>query len=177
MKNQLLKISFAFFLLASTNVFSQYIDFLDKNIIYMNSTISETRFKIIWLQNGSVWKLSRFSTFVNLSDVFIVLDEIQDNMRGDNSAVAYIHGQEYDIEHVSGEFFFKRGFLHKIINKYKDGSRIMLDDRTEWDIKDDDEKETIAELFIPTHVILDLEKQLLIEPRTQSIINIKLVNE
>lgn len=158
--------------LGSIKTNGQFLNFNSREIIYMKSLISETRFKRIWLTNQSVWQLSRPTTFVNLSEIFIIFN---DDYQGFSQGVAFINGQEYDINYLGGQFFYESGFLYKIINKYKDGSRIMLDDYSEWDIEDEEYKQKIIGWFIPKYVVLNQNKNFLIDPQSQVKIRIKLV--
>jgi hypothetical protein len=139
----------------------------------VKSLIAETRFKRIWLTNQSVWQLSRPTTFVNLSEIFIILNE--NYLDGLNQGVAFINGQDYNINYLGGQFLYEHGFLYKIINKYRDGSRIMLDDYSEWDIENEEYKQKIIDWFLPKHVVLDQNKNFLIDPQSQVKIRIKQV--
>ena len=163
------------FCFESTKTNAQFLNFNSRNIIYTKSLISETRFKRIWLTNQSVWQLSRPTTFVNLSEIFIILNE--GDYEGINHGVAFINGQDYNINYLGGQFLYEQGFLYKIINKYADGSRIMLDDYSEWDLENEDYKHKIVEWFLPKHVVLDQNKNYLIDPQSQVKIRIKHVVE
>lgn len=174
MKKMFMVITFLIFL-SGLESKAQFLNFSSREVIYVKSLISETRFKTIWLTNQSVWRLSRPTTFVNLSEIFIVLDE--NAYQGYTQGVAFINGQEYDIKYSGGQFFYESGFLYKIINKYKDGSRIMLDDYSEWDIVDDDYYKKITEWFLPKYIVLDQNKRALIDPQSQIRMRIKLVEK
>lgn len=155
----------AFMFCVSNFSHAQFLNFNTREIIFFKSLISESRFKQIWLTNQSAWKLSRPTTFVNLSEIFIILNE--NDVQSYTQGIAFINGHEYEINYLGGQFFYDQGFLYKVINKFKDGSRIMLDDYSEWDIEEDEYKQKIINWFIPKYVVLDQNKKFLIDPQSQ----------
>ena len=166
-----------FFLLviSLSNLNAQFLKFNSRDVVFVKSLISESRFKHIWLTNQSSWKLSRPTTFVNLTEILIILDEGQTSQY--SSGVAFINGQEYDIDYLGGQFFYEKAFLYKIINMHYDGGRVMLDDYSEWDIEDEEYKEKIAKWFIPKYILITQDKRFILDPQTQNKIRIKSVEE
>lgn len=170
------KIIFIFFLVtALSSINGQFVKFNSRDVVFIKSLIAESRFKQIWLTNQSSWKLSRPTTFVNLTEILIILGEGQSSQY--TSGLAFINGQEYDINYLGGQFFYEKAFLYKIINMHYDGGGVMLDDYSEWDIEDEDYKEKIAKWFIPKYILLTQDKRFILEPQSQNKIRIKKVEE
>ena len=146
---------------------AQIFNFSSNRIYFVKSFISETQFKDVWLQGGSQWRLNRPAVFVNFSEIFIVLDETSPK------AIAFVNKLPYNITYVSGDYFYESGYLSKVINKYKDGSRVMLEDYTEWDVVNNDDFEWVVDWFVPTNVIQTLDKEYLYDPSLQIKIKVK----
>jgi hypothetical protein len=101
----------------------------DRKVRYFSSTILSVDRTIVTLANQSVWEVDHLATIVNLSPVFVVLEE---NV---NVGDMYIGNQKYRIHGgVTEDFFYRFGYL-QIMKSYDPKKHIitLLND-SKWEV-------------------------------------------
>ncbi len=101
----------------------------DRKVRYFSSTILNADRNVITLANQTVWSIDHLTTVVNLSPVFIVLDE---NI---NVGDMYIGNQKFRIHGgVAEDFFFQYGYL-QIMKDYDSTHYVItLFNNSKWEI-------------------------------------------
>ncbi len=101
----------------------------DRKVRYFSSTILNAERNIITLANQTVWETDRYATLVNMSPVFVVLDE---NI---NAGDLFAGNSKYGIHGgLSEDFFYQYGY-YQIMTKYDSVRHVItLLNNSEWEI-------------------------------------------
>ena len=136
-----------FILLSSQTSFAQTLNLLFPEVHYAASrlmTVDENTFTIT---GGSRWIANRLVIAVNMSEVIIVVDDL--NISG----VAYFNGFEMNVRHGGGEFFYNTGKFTSVIDIDTARSYIMLADSSLWKVASES-RETVSNWLPPFNIIL-----------------------
>lgn len=129
MKSILIKYSFLF-LVISQCLIAQ----INKNqrVQYLSGTIQDVSEDFIELLDGSKW-ITPYSTYaLPLSDIIIIFNQ------NNNSATAYIEGDEIFIKHLSGRIILNSGFYTNVTKEYGDGAVLLTEDGSMWEVPEYD---------------------------------------
>ncbi len=99
----------------------------DRKVRYFSSTILDAERNVIRLANQSVWQIDHLTAIVNLSPVFVVLEE---NI---NTGYLFVGNQKYGIHGgIAEDFFFQYGYLQIMKNYDSTKSVITLLNNSRW---------------------------------------------
>lgn len=159
-----MKILRLFMLLFSINIFfscSALEEALNQNfreVRYFATSIRDIERNKITFANGTVWKTDRLFIGVNMSEVFVMLDEVR------NRGYMYYRETRIGLTQLTGDFFqYEEGSTNFIKSFQNEGAVLELADGSLW-IVPVSQREMINSWLLNTEIIINKNNKLIINP-------------
>ncbi len=136
-----------------------------RQVRYFATSIREIERNKITFANGTLWKTDRLFIGVNMSPVFVVLDETR------NRGWMYFRETKIGITQITADFFkYEDGNTNFLKSFQNDGAVIELADGSLW-IVPVSQREMISTWFLNTEIIVNDEGNVLINPEKMEYIS------
>ncbi|MEQ1574509.1 MAG: hypothetical protein ABL993_09715 [Vicinamibacterales bacterium] len=101
-----------------------------QRVDFLRDSIAAKDDRYIRLLTGSTWTLSGPSTARVTDEVLIVFRDVKVRGRTRSMATAYVNGEAFDAEEVSGRYAASSGFLVVVVEARRNGEVLRLADGT-----------------------------------------------
>lgn len=129
-----------------------------REVRYFVTAIRDIERHKITFTNGTSWKTDRLFVGVNMSEVFVMLDEVR------NRGWMYYRETKIGITQMFGDFFqYEEGSTNFIKSFQNDGAVLELADGSLWIIPVS-QRELVKDWLLNTEIIVSKDKQFIINP-------------
>lgn len=136
-----------------------------RRIRYFITSISNIERNIISFTNGTEWKTDRLFIGVNMSEVFVMLDETR------NIGWMYFKETQIGISQTQPDFFqYKEGSINYIKSFQNEGAVLELADGSLW-IVPVSQRDLVKKWLINAEIIVSDENNFLINPERMEFIS------